>query len=109
MLAASEIAALSLEEADNLRKALGKLKLENIDEYRAKFTSGANERGVDEQIAADIFRIMQKSARYCFNKSHAVACALHTYHLAWLKAHLPLGFYKSKYNWMFPSPESYGD
>ena len=109
MLAASEIAGLSLGEADNLRKALGKLNLESINEYRAKFISGAMERGADEQIAAEIFQIMQKSARHCFNKSHAVACALHTYHLAWLKAYLPLGLYKSMYHWMFPSPESYGD
>lgn len=109
MLAASEIAGLSLGEADNLRKALGKLNLESINEYRAKFISGAMERGADEQIAAEIFQIMQKSARHCFNKSHAVACALHTYHLAWLKAYLPLRLYKSMYHWMFPSPESYGD
>lgn len=89
MLAAAEMAGFSLGEADNLRKALGKMKLESIDEYRAKFISGANERGFDKQIAAEIFRIMQTSARHCFNKSHAVACALHTYHMAWLKAHLP--------------------
>ncbi|MCR5662655.1 MAG: DNA polymerase III subunit alpha [bacterium] len=92
MLAAAEIAGFSLGEADNLRKALGKKQLEAIEKFRAKFISSAIERGVTEQEASGIFKIMESSASTCYLKSHAVACALLTYHTAWLKAHFPFDY-----------------
>ena len=54
--------------------------------HRKIFQDGAVERGVDAQVAADIFETMEKFAAYGFNKSHSAAYAIVSYHTAYLKA-----------------------
>ncbi|WP_163478938.1 hypothetical protein, partial [Klebsiella pneumoniae] len=42
--------------------------------------------------ADEIFDLLAKFADYGFNKSHAAAYALVSYHTAWLKANYPVEF-----------------
>lgn len=86
MQCAAILAGYSLGEADLLRRAMGKKKVEVMEQQRSKFVSGAKERGIDEKKAEEIFDIIQEFAGYGFNKSHSAAYALITYQTAWLKA-----------------------
>ncbi|QJA06319.1 DNA polymerase III subunit alpha [Thermosulfurimonas marina] len=90
MKIAQELAGYTLGEADILRKAMGKKIPEVMAQQRARFVSGAVERGIPRELAEHIFDLMEKFAGYGFNKSHSAAYALVAYQTAYLKAHYPL-------------------
>ena len=87
------MAGYSLGEADLLRRAMGKKKKEEMDQQRARFLSGAAERGVDPDLADTLFELMAKFSGYGFNKGHAAPYALIGYQTAWLKANTPVEFF----------------
>ena len=86
MQSAYDLAGFTLAEADLLRKAMGKKKMDVMAEQRIKFIKGAVERGVEATQAGEIFDKIEKFAGYGFNKSHSAAYALISYRTAWLKA-----------------------
>ncbi len=92
MQAAQICAGYTLGNADLLRRAMGKKKLEEMVQQRANFVEGAAKQGIDAVKANEIFDYMEKFAGYGFNKSHAAAYALLSYHTAWLKAHYAAEF-----------------
>jgi DNA polymerase-3 subunit alpha len=93
MQIAQILAGYSLGEADLLRRAMGKKKKEEMAQQRARFISGAAERGVGEAQSGAIFDLVDKFAGYGFNKSHAAAYAVISYQTAWLKANAPVEFF----------------
>lgn len=68
MRISSELAGFTLGEADMLRRAMGKKKPEIIAGLRTQFVEGAVKNGVDEDIAGQIFDLMEFFAGYGFNK-----------------------------------------
>lgn len=86
MQSASALAGYSLGEADLLRRAMGKKKVEVMAEQREKFIKGAVKNNVELKKAEEIYDIIEKFAGYGFNKSHSAAYALISYRTAWLKA-----------------------
>jgi DNA polymerase-3 subunit alpha len=92
MQIAQILAGYSLGEADLLRRAMGKKKKEEMDQQKARFVSGAAEKGVPGVQADAIFELVAKFAGYGFNKSHAAAYAVIAYQTAWLKANRPVEF-----------------
>ena len=94
MKIAQQLAGFSLEEADNLRKAIGKKKANLMARVKRSFLEGAVEQKVvSKENAEEIFSWIEKSSRYAFNKSHAVSYAICAYWSAYAKAHFPLEFY----------------
>ncbi|PZP29346.1 MAG: DNA polymerase III subunit alpha [Roseateles depolymerans] len=93
MQAAQVLGGYSLGGADMLRRAMGKKKAEEMAMHREIFRKGAAEKGIDQAKADEVFDLMEKFAGYGFNKSHAAAYALLSYHTAWLKAHYTAEFY----------------
>ncbi|HEV2532581.1 DNA polymerase III subunit alpha [Phenylobacterium sp.] len=93
MQIAQILAGYSLGEADLLRRAMGKKKKEEMEQQRARFVSGAAEKGVPAKQAGAIFDLVDKFAGYGFNKSHAAAYAVVSYQTAWLKANAPVEFF----------------
>jgi len=92
MQMAQVIGGYSLGGADLLRRAMGKKKAEEMAEHRLIFREGAAKNGLSQEKADEIFDLMEKFAGYGFNKSHAAAYALLSYHTAYLKAHHPAAF-----------------
>ncbi len=86
MQIAQTLANYSLGEADLLRRAMGKKNKKEMDVQRAKFIDQAIANGIDEEQANVIFNLVDKFASYGFNKSHAAAYAIISYHTAYLKA-----------------------
>jgi DNA polymerase III subunit alpha len=93
MQIAQILSGYSLGEADLLRRAMGKKKKEEMDLQKARFISGASEKGVDARQADFIFELVNKFAGYGFNKSHAAAYAFISYQTGWLKANHPVEFF----------------
>ncbi|MBO6755579.1 MAG: DNA polymerase III subunit alpha [Roseibium sp.] len=92
MQIAQVLSGYSLGEADLLRRAMGKKIASEMEIQRARFVDGAVERGINRGQAGTIFDLVAKFANYGFNKSHAAAYALVSYHTAWLKANHPVEF-----------------
>lgn len=77
----------SLGQADVLRRAMGKKDKAVMAREQAKFVEGAVGNKVKKSDASYIFQLVDKFAGYGFNKSHAAAYALVSYHTAYMKAH----------------------
>jgi DNA polymerase III subunit alpha len=92
MQMSNRLAGYSLGEADLLRRAMGKKKLEEMAKQRAHFTAGAKANGHPQRKAEKVFDLMEKFAGYGFNKSHSAAYAYLAMVTAYLKAHYPLEF-----------------
>lgn len=92
MQIAQVIGGYSLGGADLLRRAMGKKKAEEMAKQREIFTRGAADQGIDDDLATNLFDLMEKFAGYGFNKSHSAAYALIAYQTAWLKTHYPAEF-----------------
>jgi DNA polymerase-3 subunit alpha len=92
MQIAQVMAGYSLGEADLLRRAMGKKIRSEMEKQRERFVAGATTNGVPKAQAETIFELLAKFADYGFNKSHAAAYALVSYHTAYMKAHYPVEF-----------------
>ena len=86
MQIAQVMAGYSLGEADLLRRAMGKKDKNEMAKQQARFVEGALQNGVKKNEAIYIFELVDKFAGYGFNKSHAAAYALVSYHTAYMKA-----------------------
>ena len=99
-----DIGGFSMARADLVRRAMGKKKMDVMEEERKNFIygkltdtgeieiPGAIRNGVDEQTADKIYDDMIDFAKYAFNKSHSAAYAVIAYQTAWLKSYYPVEF-----------------
>ena len=92
MQISNRLAGYSLGDADLLRRAMGKKKLEEMAKQRERFVQGALARNLPQRKVEKIFDLMEQFAGYGFNKSHSAAYAYLAYVTAYLKAHYPVDF-----------------
>jgi DNA polymerase III subunit alpha len=92
MQIAQVMAGYSLGDADLLRRAMGKKIRAEMEKQRTVFVAGSVKNNVPKGQAETIFELLAKFADYGFNKSHAAAYALVSYHTAYMKAHYPVEF-----------------
>jgi len=92
MSIAQVLCGFSLGQADLLRRAMGKKKLEEMTKVRQQFIDGAAARGIDTMLTEHIFGLVEKFAGYAFNKSHSASYAMVSFQTAWLKTHYPAQF-----------------
>lgn len=93
MQIASKMAGFSLGEADILRRAVSKKKLETLEQQRERFVQGCQKRGYQEKVAREVYDLIVRFANYGFNRSHSVAYSIISYQLAFLKANYPTAFF----------------
>jgi DNA polymerase-3 subunit alpha len=86
------LAEYASDEADEVRKILGKKKVELVLKAGEKFVRRAVENGTDEAVARHLWEQMAEFAKYSFNRAHAFAYAIVAYWTAWLKFHYPVQF-----------------
>jgi DNA polymerase-3 subunit alpha len=79
-------------EADTLRKAIGKKKLDVMEKMQVKFIDGAVDNGVPKEVIEKFWKDLLGFADYCFNKSHSACYGMTSYWTAYLKAHYPAAF-----------------
>jgi DNA polymerase-3 subunit alpha len=92
MQIASALAGYTMGEADTLRKAMSKKKVDQMEKERPKFLAGARKNRIPDQKATRIFEQMETFGGYGFNKSHSAAYGIISYQTAYLKAHYPVEF-----------------
>ncbi len=87
MQVASTFAGYSLGEADILRRAMSKKKVDLLQAEEEKFLKKSVERGHSLEKAKEIFALILKFAGYGFNRSHSVAYSIIAFKMAYLKVH----------------------
>ena len=93
MQASKEWCGFTGGQADTLRKAVGKKKVDLMNKMKPLFIEGAVKvGGATEEIAETFWSQLLDFANYCFNKSHAACYALVAYWTAYLKAYYPDAF-----------------
>ncbi len=89
MRAAIDLAGYTPSESDELRAAISKKKIKEIDNHRQKFVKGAVGQGMKSETAEAIYNDWNEFARYGFNKSHAADYGLLAVETGYLKLHYP--------------------
>lgn len=84
---AIELAGYSWEEADKLRKAMGKKIPREMMAQREKFILGCMKNEMPRARAEELWRLIEPFAAYGFNKAHAASYAMVAYQTAYMKAH----------------------
>jgi DNA polymerase-3 subunit alpha len=98
MQIAQKIAGYSLGEADLLRRAMGKKKPEEMKKHYEIFINGnetvegAINRGYSQELAEELFELIEYFSGYGFNKAHSTAYAYISYQTAYFKTHYPVEF-----------------
>ncbi|MBQ3307145.1 MAG: DNA polymerase III subunit alpha [Bacilli bacterium] len=95
MQLAHAYAGYSLGEADILRRAMSKKKLELLQSEEERFVEKSKEMGHDEKHAKEIFQLVLQFAGYGFNKSHSVVYSVVAYKMGYLKCHYPVIFFSN--------------
>lgn len=93
MLIARKYAGYSLAEADILRRAMSKKKLDVLKMEEERFIKGAKSLSRDEKKSHELFDHILAFAGYGFNKSHSVSYSIVAYKMAYLKCYFPKEFY----------------
>lgn len=88
-----KLANFTLVEADDIRKALGKMKPEIVKGYRDIFLDRVRDNGYDMDEMETLWKKMEAFAAYAFNRSHAACYAITGYYSQWFKVHYPLQFW----------------
>jgi DNA polymerase-3 subunit alpha len=92
LLTAINIAGYSWEEADKLRKAMGKKIPAEMAKQKEKFTKGCIAKGMSEAKANELFTLIEPFAAYGFGKAHAASYSQVSYQTAYMKANYTVEF-----------------
>lgn len=92
ILIAIRLAGYNWEEADKLRKAMGKKIPKEMASQKEKFIQGAIDHGLSSHKAVKLWSLIEPFAAYGFNKAHAASYAIVAYQTAYMKANYPIEF-----------------
>tara|TARA_Y100000401_G_scaffold116649_1_gene122960 strand:+ start:802 stop:3384 length:2583 start_codon:yes stop_codon:yes gene_type:complete len=95
MQIANKVFGFTLEEAETLRRIVGKKKVDQMPQWRQKIFDAAEEKGLDERVAEFYWVSLEASAHYSFNKSHSFAYADLAAKTIYLKYKYPQEFFLS--------------
>ena len=100
MLSVQILGGFSLEESDEVRRAMGSKNKELLQSYKDRFIKHATEAfsDIDIKRAGVIWDQIESFARYGFNKSHSIAYAMIGYICQYLRQSYPLEWYSSVFS-----------
>ena len=85
-------AGFTMGQADTLRKAMGKKKLDVLQKQFEGFSAGMLANGYSKECVDRLWEILVPFAQYAFNKSHSACYGVISYWTAFLKANYPVEF-----------------
>lgn len=96
----------NLDESEQLRRIVGKKKVDKMGEWKDKIAQKIQENGLDPVIGDILWKVAEDSANYSFNKSHSMAYAYLAATTVYLKFNYPQQFFLSllKFAQFEPNP-----
>lgn len=95
MQIANKVFGLSLDDAETLRRIVGKKKVDEMPVWEVKIFRAAEERGLSRDLAQYYWNALDASANYSFNASHSLCYATLAAKTVWLKYKYPKEFFTS--------------
>lgn len=95
MQVAQKMANYTLGEADLLRRAMSKKKMDVLKGEEEKFIKGSIQNGYKEEKAKEVFDLVLHFANYGFNRAHSVAYSIIAYKMAYLKVKYKTFFFSN--------------
>ena len=92
MSAAQKAAGFTLGKADNLRRAMGKKKKEELDKMYDEFQAGMKANKFSDEAVKALWDTLLPFADYAFNRAHSAAYGVISYWTAYLKANYTAEF-----------------
>jgi len=90
------MAGWSHEEADKLRKILGKPDCSvKLPSFEVKFREGCARQGIPSAVVDEVWDMVRTFRGYSFCKPHSASYAQVSFESAWIKAHHPAVFFAS--------------
>jgi len=87
------LAGFSRGKSDTVRKAMGKKKIELLNQLEVEFLEGCEkEQTLDKETAKNLWEKFKDFAKYAFNKSHAIAYSIVANQCAYIKTHYTAEF-----------------
>ena len=97
----------SLDESEQLRRIVGKKKVDKMPEWKAKIDDKIKENGLEPEVAEVLWKVAEDSANYSFNKSHSISYAYLAAITIYLKFNHPQEFYLSLLKYAKFEPNSH--
>lgn len=91
----NRVFGMSLDDAETLRRIVGKKKVDEMPSWKAKVFQAAEKKGLNKDLAEYFWNALEASANYSFNLSHAVCYATLAAKTVWLKYKHPKEFFTS--------------
>ena len=85
----------TLDESEQLRRIVGKKKVDKMAEWKGKIEEKIQEQDLDESIGEVLWKVAEDSANYSFNKSHSISYATLAAWTVFLKFNHPQEFFLS--------------
>mgnify|MGYP001192476458 FL=1 len=85
----------TLDEAEILRRIVGKKKVSEVKKWKKKIRDKVKQNNLDKDVGDVLWKVLEDSANYSFNKSHSVSYAALAAATAYLKFKYPREFYLS--------------
>jgi DNA polymerase-3 subunit alpha len=85
----------TLDEAEQLRRIVGKKKVDQIEAWKQKIEDKIKENKLDKEIGDILWKVAEDSANYSFNKSHSISYAILAAWTIYLKFNHPQQFFLS--------------
>jgi len=96
----------SLDESEQLRRIVGKKKVDQMGAWKDKISEKISENNLDPAIGEVLWKVAEDSANYSFNKSHSISYAYLAAITVYLKFNYPQEFFLSllKFAQFEPNP-----
>jgi DNA polymerase-3 subunit alpha len=88
-----DLGGLSLKEADDVRRAIGKKKMDVIKAWKERVEQSFLDKGATPTEFLELWEAIIEFAKYSFNKSHSTAYALTGYISQYLKVNYPIEYW----------------
>ena len=83
----------SLDEAEQLRRIVGKKKVDQMPAWKQKIADKIKQNNIDSKAGEILWKVAEDSANYSFNKSHSIAYAILAMKTVYMKFNHPLDFH----------------
>jgi len=85
----------TLDEAEILRRIVGKKKIDEVKAWKEKIANKCTENKISQDVGDVLWKVLEDSANYSFNKSHSIAYAALSAITVYLKFKYPQQFFLS--------------
>ena len=97
----------SLDEAEQLRRIVGKKKVDQMPAWKAKIQDKVKNNNLDPAVGDVLWKVAEDSANYSFNKSHSISYAYLAAITIYLKFNYPEQFFLSLLKYAKYEPNSH--